>query len=214
MKEGSMSTTPDTVKKRMTVDEFWEFVHRRENEDRDFELIRGEVVEVSRPTKPHGVVASLIAFELQLYARTVRKGYVVGNDSGIVLGKKPESVVGPDVAYFTDVNKFEDLHPKWAEVPPVLVVEVLSPNDEPSEVNEKIEAYLKSGVKVLWLVDYARRKVTVYRPERTLTVVKEDDELTGGDDLPGLTIKVADIFKLPSDRQPPEVPPASPPPGA
>jgi Uma2 family endonuclease len=208
-----MSTaTPGAAKKLMTVDEFWEFVHRPENLDRDFELICGEVVEVSRPTKPHGAVAALVAFELQLYVRATQKGYVVTNDSGIILGKKPESVVGPDVAYFIDVEKFEDLHPKWAEVPPVLVVEVLSPNDEPSEVNEKIEAYLKNSVKVVWLVDYARRKVTIYRPEKTLTVVKEDGELTGGDDLPGLTIKVADIFKLTGDRQPPaSASPTSPP---
>jgi Uma2 family endonuclease len=199
-------TPPGSAKKLMTADEFWEFVHRPENEDRDFDLIRGEVVEVSRPTTPHGVVASLVAFELQLYARGTRKGYVVTNDSGVVLGKKPDSVVGPDVAYFVDAGKFEDLHPKWAETPPVLVVEVLSPNDVPSEVNEKIEVYLKNGVKVLWLVDYARRNVTIYRPDKTLTVVKEGGELTGGDDLPGLSIKVADIFKLPGERTPPPPP--------
>jgi Uma2 family endonuclease len=206
------ATTPGagTAKKLMTADEFWEFVQRPENEDRDFDLIRGEVIELSRPTQPHGVVASLVAFELQVYARATRNGYVVSNDSGVVLGKKPDSVVGPDVAYFVDAQKFEDLHPKWAEIPPVLVVEVLSPNDVLSEVNEKIEVYLKNGVKVLWLVDYARHKVTIYRPNKTLTVIKEDGELTGGDELPGLSIKVADIFKLPADRPAAPSPPQQP----
>jgi len=198
-------TTPavGAAKKLMSADEFWDFVQLPENENRDFDLIRGEVIELSRPTKPHGVVTTLVTFELELYARAVRKGYVVSNDSGVVLGRLPESVVGPDVAYFVDAEKFEDLHPKWGEIPPVLVVEVLSPNDEPSEVNEKIELYLKNGVKVLWLVDYARRKVTIFRPDKTLTVVKSDGELTGGDELPGLSVKVADIFKLPGDRQQP-----------
>jgi Uma2 family endonuclease len=60
------ATTPGTAKQLMTADEFWEFVHRPENPDRDFELIRGEVIEVSRPTKPHGAVAALVGFELQL----------------------------------------------------------------------------------------------------------------------------------------------------
>jgi Uma2 family endonuclease len=209
-----MSATPGagTAKKSMTADEFWEFVNRSENEDRDFDLINGEVIELSRPTQPHGVVAFRVGFELELYARRTGRGYVVSNDSGIVLGKKADSVVGPDVAYFVDVEKFEDLHPKWSETPPVLVVEVLSPNDVPSAVNEKIEVYLKNGVKVLWLVDYARRKITIYRPDKTLTVVREDGELTGGDDLPGLLVKVADIFKLPGEKPaaPPE-PPAPPP---
>ncbi len=206
-----MSTaTPGTAKKLMTADEFWEFVHRPENQDRDFELIRGEVVEVSRPTKPHGTVAALVAFELQLYARATRKGYVVSNDSGIALGDDPDSVIGPDVAYFSDVNKFEDMHPKWGDIPPVLAVEVSSPNDRPGRMNAKIQEYLTNGVKVVWQVDYEERNVTVHRPNRSMEVVKEDGELTGADDMPGLTIKVADLFTLPGERTaPPIQPPAA-----
>ncbi|MGL4549693.1 MAG: Uma2 family endonuclease [Gemmataceae bacterium] len=205
-----MSTaTPGTANKLMTADEFWEFVHRPENQDRDFELIRGEVVEVSRPTNPHGIVAGLVAFELQLYVRSTRRGYVQINDSGIALGSKPNSVLGPDVAYFAAREKFEDIHPKWGDLPPVLVVEVSSPNDRPGRVNAKIQEYLTHGVKVVWQVDYEERNVTVYRPNRGMEVIKSDGELTGGDDLPGLTIKVADLFTLSGN-----VPPASPPSGA
>ncbi|MDY3554659.1 Uma2 family endonuclease [Gemmata sp. JC717] len=198
-----MSATASSIgaaKKLMTADEFWEFVHQPENQDRDFELIRGEVVEVSRPTRLHGVVASQITFELQLYARATKNGYVVGNDSGIAISDDPDSVLGPDVAYFTDTNKFEDLHPKWGDVPPVLAVEISSPNDRPGRVNAKIQEYLTNGVKVVWQVDYEERNVTVYRPNKMMEVVREGGELTGGDDLPGLVVKVADIFKLPGER--------------
>jgi Uma2 family endonuclease len=203
-----MSTPPavGAAKKLMTADEFWDFVHRRENEDRDFELIRGEVVEVSRPTKPHGVVATNIGFELVAYARRTGLGYVVGNDSGVALGGDPDSVVGPDVGYFTDAAQFNDLHPKWGDVPPVLAVEVSSPNDRPGKMNAKIREYLTNGVKVVWQVDYEERNVTVHRPSRTMEVVREGEELTGGDELPGLSIRVADIFKLPGDGPPPAAP--------
>ena len=34
--------------KLLTADEFWEFVHRPENEPRSFELVDGEVVENPR----------------------------------------------------------------------------------------------------------------------------------------------------------------------
>jgi len=67
----------------MTANEFWDFVHSPENENRDFELIRGMI--------------------LELYAERVGKGYVVTNDSGITLSEDPDAVVGPDVAFFTDV---------------------------------------------------------------------------------------------------------------
>jgi Uma2 family endonuclease len=191
----------------MTVDEFWEFVNRPENDDKVLELRKGRVVELSRPTIPHGRVCIRVGVILERYAEQVEKGYVVGNDSGVVLAEHPGTVVGPDVAYFTDVNSFDELHPKWGEEPPVLAIEVLSPNDKPSEVNEKIEDYLKNGVKLVWLVDYEKKNVTVYRPDRTLNVVKEADELTGGDELPGFTCKVADFFRLPGDRLSPKPPP-------
>lgn len=197
-----MSTAPHsaTTKVRMTADEFWEFVHRPENHDRDFDLIRGEVFEVSRPTKPHGRVCIRIAMFIEQYAERVGKGYTVGNDSGVVLGARSETVVGPDVAYFTDAQTFGDLHPKWGDVPPVLAVEVSPPTDRPGRVNAKIREYLTNGVKIVWQVDYEERNVTVYRPKQDIEVIDEGGELTGGDDLPGLFIKVADIFKLPGDR--------------
>jgi Uma2 family endonuclease len=207
-----MSTTPPgTAKKLITADEFWEFVHRPENLDRDFELIRGEVVEVSRPRRPHGSVIIRIGSLLDRYAERIGRGYV-DTESGVALGEDPDTVVGPDVAYYDDANAFGDLHPKWGDIPPLLAVEVSSPSDRPGRMNAKIQEYLTSGVKIVWQVDYEERNVTVHRPNRILEVVKEDGELTGGDELPGLSIKVADIFKLPRERTAsPPPPPQSPP---
>ncbi|AWM36337.1 hypothetical protein GobsT_58720 [Gemmata obscuriglobus] len=195
----------------MTVEEFWEFVHRPEHEPRSFHLIRGTVVEEARPERLHGVVAVRLGSFLEEYARRIRFGYVV-LASGVILAQNPVTVIGPDVAYFTDVNRFEDLPPKWGDVPPVLAVEVSSPSDNTGTTNEKVRACLANGVKVVWQVDYEERNVTVYRPNKVMEVVRESGELTGGDDLPGLVIQVADIFKLPGGRNPP--PPTSPPAGS
>ena len=162
---------------------------------------------MSRPTSPHGIVSSAIATELTLYSRRVARGFVTSNDAGVVLSEKPGTVVGPDVAYFTDVNTFDDVTPKWSEAP-LLAVEVLSPNDKMSEVNEKIQEYLVGGVKVVWLADYEQKKVTVYRPDRVHTVLKGESELTGGDELPGFACCVADLFRLPGDRKPAQPPAA------
>jgi Uma2 family endonuclease len=194
------AATPGTAKQLMTADQFWEFVHRPENRDRDFELLRGEVIEMSRPTQQHGAVAALAAFELQLYARVARNGYVVTNDSGVELGANAESVLGPDVAYFTAATAFNDIHPKWGVVPPVLAVEVASPSDRPGRTNAKVREYLTGGVKLVWLIDYEERNVTVFRPNTALELVREGGELTGGDDLPGLCVKVADLFRVPAER--------------
>lgn len=194
-------------KLRMTVDEYWDFVNRPENADRTFELRGGEVIEMSRPTTPHGIVAANIGTDLTIYARRVRKGYVTLNDAGVVLKENPGTVVGPGAAYFVGVGRFGDVAPKWSDHPPVLAVEVLSPNDTPGEVNEKVDDYLRGGVKVVWVVDYARQTVTVYRSDQSLRVVKNGGELAGDPDLPGFACPISQFFLLPEEFDPP--PPAA-----
>jgi Uma2 family endonuclease len=189
----------------MTVDEYWEFVNRPENADRLFELRRGEVIELPRPTRLHGIVANRIGGLLMIYADRVGKGYATSNDAGVVLDEEVGTVVGPDVAYFTDVNKYREVHPKWGEGVPVLAVEVLSPNDKLKKVLQKIEDYLKSGVAVVWLVNYEECFVTVFRNDQPPRVVDEVGELTV-DEMPGFTCRVADLFRLPGDRPEPTSP--------
>jgi Uma2 family endonuclease len=200
-------TQPAAVPKtRMTVDEYWEFVNRPENSDRFFELRRGEVIEMPRPRKPHGIVCSRIAALLDRYAEARGAGYVECNDTGVILQEAPGTVVGPDVAFFTDVATFDDVAPKWSDTPPVLAVEVLSPTDKPIRVNEKVQDYLTGGVRVVWVVDYEERKVAVYRHDRTHVVLTEDAVISGDPDLPEFACPVAALFRLPGQK-PPEGPP-------
>jgi Uma2 family endonuclease len=196
-------------KELMTAEQFWDYCQLPENQNKWLELVRGEVIEVPRPTRRHGVVASNIDFVLKTYARRVRRGYVATNDSGVILEENPDTVVGPDVAYYTDARTFEELHPKWGKDPPLLAVEVLSPNDKTSRVNEKISDYLLNGVKLVWLVDYEERKITVYRPDRSLVVLKETAELTGGEELPDFNCSVAELFRLDSEEPQAPKPPAA-----
>jgi Uma2 family endonuclease len=127
-------------------------------------------------------------------------GYVLSNDTGVVLEESPGTVVGPDVAYCVEESKYEEVESDWVDTPPVLTVEVVSPTDRMSEVNEKIAEYLKAGVKVVWLADPESKTLTVYRADRGHAVLKIGDDLLGGDELPGFTCKVADFFRLPGER--------------
>jgi Uma2 family endonuclease len=201
----STATTPPTTK-RMTAEEFCDWVHLPENANKWFELVQGEVIELPAPQKIHGVVCVNVVYELSAYTRRRRKGYVTSNDSGVILERDPDTVRGPDVALYEDAQKFADLHPKYGEVAPRLAVEVLSPNDKAKHVTRKITDYLKNGVDLVWLIDPEDRTVTVYRRERGQYLLKEDGELTGDDVLPDFRCKVADFFFLP-----PEQPPAAQP---
>jgi Uma2 family endonuclease len=79
---------------------------------------------------------------------------------------------------------------------PDLVVAVVSPNDLFSEVEVKVEEYLRAGVSLVWVVSPATRTVHVYRPgETTSSRLHADDELAGADIVPGFHCRVGEIFE-------------------
>ena len=189
-----------TTTKLMTAEEFCDWVHQPENDNKWFELVRGEVIELPPPYKPHGVVCGNVSWVLGSYIRQRRKGYVASNDAGVILERDPDTVRGPDVALYEDAEKFEDLHPKYGEVPPRLAVEILSPNDRANKVLRKITDYLTNGVELVWLLDPEDRTVTVYRPDKRPYIVKVGEELTGDEVFPDFRCTVADLFFIPGDR--------------
>jgi Uma2 family endonuclease len=207
-----MTTGTAAPKKRMTADEFYDWVHLPENANKWFELVRGEVIELPPPLKRHGAVCMNVGWVLGSYVRQRGKGYLTGNDSGVILERDPDTVRGPDVALYEDARAFAELHPKYGEVPPVLAVEVLSPNDRADRVTRKIMDYLRNGVGLVWLIDPEARTVTVYLPDRAPCLVEEGQELDGGEALPGFRCRVAEFFLLPGEQAGPQPGPKPAPP--
>lgn len=190
-------STAGTATKLLTAEEFCDWVHRPANANRWFELVRGEVIELPPPMKPHGAVSANVARILGNFTFQRKRGYVTSNDTGVILERDPDTVRGPDVAVYEDAQRFEDLHPKYGEVPPRLAVEVLSPNDRVGKVTRKVMDYLHNGVGLVWVIDPEARNVTIYRPGKEPSVVEADQELTGEDVYPEFRCTVADLFYLP-----------------
>lgn len=202
-----MTTIPTTL---MNASEFWDWVHRPENRDRNFELERGKVVEVSRPGELHGVVCANVMWLLGGYIRQRRKGYVCGNDTGVIWEWDPDTVKGPDVLFYDIKRSFDELNPKWTEEVPALVVEVRSPNDRMSKINRRISHFLTWGVPLVWLVDPEDKTVTIYWRDRPHEVLEADQELTGDGILTNFRCRVADLFFMPDEANDGGMPTAAP----
>jgi Uma2 family endonuclease len=178
----------------VTAENFAAFVARPENADRWFELERGEIIELPPPKKPHGNVCGNIARFLGNYAVATGAGYVTANDAGYITERSPDSVRGPDVAYWNDTEVVAASDPEYTETPPIVAVEVLSPDDRINRVNRKIGEYLKSGVLEVWIIDPAARDIAIHRAETAPLFLSERDELDGGLILPGFRCPVAELF--------------------
>ena len=181
----------------LTADDFAEFVLRPENSDRNFELDRGKVVEMPRPTARHGVVCGKATRLLGNFVGDRNRGVVLCNDAGLWVEHHPDTVFGPDVFVYDETIAYEDLADKWEERVPTLVVEVLSPNDRTSKMNRRIARFLTMGVKLVWVLDPDDKTLTVHQAHRPLAVLDVDDEVTGLEFIPDLRLKVSDFFTTP-----------------
>jgi Uma2 family endonuclease len=81
-------------------------------------------------------------------------------------------------------------------VVPDVVVEVLSPDDRPSAVLQKVETYVELQVPVLLLVDPADRTIRVYRSGSPAHTLHEGETLDLTGVLPGFTMPLTDLFAV------------------
>jgi Uma2 family endonuclease len=123
------------------------------------------------------------------------RGEVGGGEAGFLLLGNRESLVGIDVAVVSaELVASTDRYQKLYHGPPLLAVEVLSPNDTHAEIAEMISAYLEAG-SVVWVIDPDLRTITVYRPSGEVETLSAQGELRGDPYLPGFRVSVARLFE-------------------
>ena len=157
------------------------------------ELVRGEIVTMPRPKPRHGFVQANIGALLIHHTKPNRLGRVF-LESGVILEREPDTVRGPDVCFYS-IARLPDVPDDFFEIPPDIVVEVLSPNDRRRAIQEKINEYIAAGTNLVWVVDPVARTVMVYAGSTRGIELSENDTMTGGDVLPGFACKVAEFFE-------------------
>jgi Uma2 family endonuclease len=90
------------------------------------------------------------------------------------------------------------------DLAPDLAVEVLSRKNTKREMERKLKEYFLAGVRLVWFVDPRTRGVRVFRSPEEMAELSSNDTLNGGDVLPGLRIRVAELFaELEDEPKPP-----------
>lgn len=159
------------------------------------ELVEGEIVYMSPTGHPHGFVEFNIGTALHNFVRKHKLGRVLGGEVGIYTKRNPDTVRGADVAFISKARLAQVQSQSYLDVAPELIVEILSPDDRWSEVTEKLEEYFAIDVQMVWIADPQRQQVHVYRSMTDVERLKAEDELSGGEVLPGFGITVAELFE-------------------
>ena len=161
------------------------------------ELQAGVLVSEPLPGFRHGRVAARVAELLATHVRRHRLGVVIGNDSGFILSRAPDTVRGPDVS-FVSRARFERVGDVTRAFPgaPDLAVEVLSPSNTPAGVRAKVADYLAAGTHCVWVIDTEAETVTTYRSLLFPCTLAAEDTLEGEDVVPGFRASVAELFEI------------------
>lgn len=159
------------------------------------ELVKGEIIQMSPAGHPHGYYESNFVIVLGAFVRQHKLGRVLGGEVGIYTARNPDTVRGADVAFISTERLSQVQSHSYLDVAPELVVEIMSPDDRWSEVQEKLAEYFNIGVQIVWVADPKQRQVHVYRSLTEIEIVNPDQELSGGEVLPGFSAPVADLFK-------------------
>jgi Uma2 family endonuclease len=189
--------TASDAGKLLTVEEFLALCERPEYADKQLELDEGRLIVMPPAGELHGTVCWLVIRALTRHIEATQTGRLATNDPGLLLSRDPHTVRAPDLAYYRENVRLEEISPGLAKRLPDLVVEVLSPSDRLGMVMRKVQQYLRAGIAMVWVVDAESRNVTVYRAGREPRVLEENEILDGEEVLPGFTCAVADLFRLP-----------------
>jgi Uma2 family endonuclease len=176
----------------MTIED----LERLPDDGQHYELIDGELLTMPPTGEEHNASSLSLLRQFLAYVDETGIGQLYIATQGFVLRRDPDTVLEPDIAIVI-ADRLRPPEERKGYVPgsPDFVVEIVSPTDRRGKIERKIRTYLDAGVRLLWLVDPIRRRVTVYRPGYEPIEYSDDDVLDGHDVLPGLSIPVARAFR-------------------
>ena len=181
-----------TTTRLMTADDLFDLT----DDGFRYELIRGELKKMSPAGQTHGEYASNVAISLGGYVKANRLGKMYIADTGFVLETDPDHVRAPDAAFISN-ERLEKIgeSDRFVRGAPDVAIEVISPSDRYTEVDEKVGDWLSAGCRAVIVVNPRRRTVNVHRSPTDVIILTESDTLEIEDVVPGWRMHVKDIFE-------------------
>jgi Uma2 family endonuclease len=162
-----------------------------------FELIDGELVEMSPSSTDASSIAALFITFVGMHVIPQKLGVMVGADGGFAVFSGQETVRVPDAAFVsTERLPLPDQRHGFWQLAPDIAIEVVSPSDRMRDVVAKALMWLEAGSRLVWVVHPSTRSITVYESGRDPWTLGEHDILTGGNVLPDFQMPVHEIFPV------------------
>jgi Uma2 family endonuclease len=159
-----------------------------------YEIINGELIVTPAPLVRHQRVVVNLAVLLRLFLTQHNIGEVLVAPFDVVLG--PNDVVQPDLLVIgSEQGRLKDSQNAF-EGSPRLVVEILSPSSQRTDLVRKMALYARTGVPEYWMVDPERHEIAINVLAGGVYVPVAQDEFgaMASRVLPGLRLDPTEVF--------------------
>ena len=182
--------------RRLTFEEYL----RMPETTRRYEIIDGVMRMTPAPSVRHQLIVGRIYRRLAEHVESKRLGVVIHAPVDVLLSREPLRTRQPDILFLSRERGGEEERVSempFLEVGPDLVVEVLSPSESRTELEEKVLDYCRSGVRECWLVRPEEGEIEVLRLAKEgaqrIGVYGRNEEIRS-EVLPNLRLKVKDVL--------------------
>ncbi|MEB3216216.1 MAG: Uma2 family endonuclease [Nostocales cyanobacterium 94392] len=179
---------------KLTDDQFYQLC--QDNPDVKLERNQwGELIVMPPTGGETGNRNSEVNAEFVLWNRKFLLGKVFDSSTCFKLPNGPNR--SPDVSWI-QLDRWNTLseqqREKFPPIAPDFVLELMSPSDQLSDVQEKMLEYMAAGVKLGWLFNRNNRRAEIYRQGQAVEVLNSPTSLSGEDILPGFVLDLSIVW--------------------
>ena len=161
------------------------------------EVVNGELVMSPKNNWYHGRICSRLLAALVNFVSQHRLGAVLDSSTGFWMFNR--NCRAPDIS-FVPMSRLTSLGFKPREArffpgAPDLAVEILSPNNSRTEINERLKDFFASGTHIAWIINPETESVEICNSMTQRRLIGSGGFLEGEHLLPGFKYPIADLFK-------------------
>ena len=179
---------------RLTVKQFEQLC--RDNRDLRLELTsEGELIVMPPAGSASGLRNSVLNHQLSNWVQIYGTGIAFDSSTGFTLpngaGRSPD-------ASWLQLSRWaaltQDEKEGFAPLCPDFAVELRSPSDSLTQLQNKMQEYIANGAKLAWLIDPIKRRVCVYRPDSEPEVLEDPEMVSGEPLLRGFVLNLRELW--------------------
>lgn len=180
-----------TTSKPMTAEEL---LHLPDDGQRH-ELIAGELRTMTPSGGEHSGIAALFIISLGQHVLAGKLGRLFASEGGFRLATDPDTVRAADAAFVSRerIRVAGRVTGYWPGAPD-LAVEIISPSDLYTEVEEKVSTWLAHGTRMVVVINPRRQTAAVHRSATEVRHLTIDDVIDGEEVVPGWRLPVRELF--------------------